>query len=108
MSVFHELKNDFSICLKIATLNNNAPLILEIDASVNALCSILKQQSNELNAEVVAAVHSQIKPTTERLWSIGNLELKAVYTELFKFERLIEINHVEIRTDNKSVFFTLK
>ena len=89
--MFSELKNAFSNCIKIATPNNNAPFILENDASVNAVGSVLKQWSNELNAEVVVAIHSQILPTTERLWSIGNLELKAVYScivlkIIFKFQ----------------------
>ena len=105
---FKALKEAFTESILLATPDTSKSFILETDASVNAVGAILKQWCDKDRIEKIVAINSQVLPQPERLWSISNLELKAVYSGLLKFERLIGHNFVEIRTDNTSVFFTLK
>ena len=105
---FKALKEAFTESILLATPDTSKSFILETDASVNAVGAILKQWCDKDQIEKIVAINSQVLPQPERLWSISNLELKAVYSALLKFERLIGHNFVEIRTDNTSVFFTLK
>ena len=105
---FQALKAAFTNSILLTTPDTSKSYILETDALVNAVGAVLKQWCEKEQVEKIVAINSQVLPQPERLWSISNLELKAVYTGLLKFERLIGHNFIEIRTDNTSVFFTLK
>ena len=103
-SDFESLKSGLASSILLNTIDDTKNFVLETDASITGIGSILKQ-IDDLGKERIIAVDSASLKGAERLWAIAALELKACYNGLLKYEKIIGNKLVTLRVDNKILFY---
>ena len=104
---FEALKQGLAESILLNTIDETKNFVLETDASITGIGSILKQIHDNGEEKIIAVDSSSLKGA-ERLWAIASLELKACYNGLLKYEKIIGNKFVTLRVDNKSLFYLLK
>ena len=104
---FNSLKTGLANSILLNKIDETKDFVLETDASVTGIGSVLKQIYGPQDERIIAVDSSTLKGA-ERLWEIAALELKACYTGLLKNEKIIGNKHVTLRVDNKSLYYLLK
>ena len=95
------------LCESILLVNieDDAELYLETDASNHGTGAVLYQWIGQ--EKRIIEIHSQGLNGSESLWAISQLELKAIYVGLSKFENYIGNRRINLICDNTSVYFLL-
>ena len=96
---FKELQDAVSNCCKLYFLDDELPIFLHTDASVNGIgCYLFQDKDGE---KIPIQFINKGLNKTERNWNIVEKEAYAIFYSIMKLDHILRDRHFTLRTDSK-------